>query len=59
MARQYGKLPDDLVGSMTGLTEGAHFPVAARARYADESPNARPSGSAKPRSDAELGGAAA
>ncbi len=35
-ARQYGKIPDDLVGSLTGLTEGAHFPVAADARYADD-----------------------
>jgi transglycosylase-like protein with SLT domain/peptidase M23-like protein len=35
-ARAYGKLPADLVGSLTGLTEGAHFPVAAGARYADE-----------------------
>ena len=35
-ARQYGKIPDDLVGSLTGLTEGAHFPVAAKARYADD-----------------------
>ena len=35
-ARQYGKLPDDLVGSLTGLTEGARFPVAADARYADD-----------------------
>jgi hypothetical protein len=35
-ARQYGKLPADLVGSLTGLTEGAHFPVAADARYADD-----------------------
>ncbi len=35
-ANQYGKLPDDLVGSLTGLTEGAHFPVAADARYADD-----------------------
>jgi murein DD-endopeptidase MepM/ murein hydrolase activator NlpD len=35
-ARAYGKLPPDLVGSLTGLTEGAHFPVAANARYADE-----------------------
>src|SRR4029077_20108222 len=25
-----------LVGSLTGLTEGAHFPVAADARYADD-----------------------
>jgi murein DD-endopeptidase MepM/ murein hydrolase activator NlpD len=35
-ARTYGKLPPDLVGSLSGLTEGAHFPVAANARYADE-----------------------
>ena len=35
-ARAYGKLPTDLVSSLTGLTEGAHFPVAANARYADE-----------------------
>src|SRR5262245_10026890 len=35
-ARQYGRLPDDLVGSLTGLTEGARFPVAADARYADD-----------------------
>ena len=35
-ARQYGQLPDDLVGSLTGLTEGDRFPVAADARYADD-----------------------
>jgi hypothetical protein len=35
-ANQFSKLPDDLVGSLTGLTEGAHFPVAADARYADD-----------------------
>jgi hypothetical protein len=35
-ARSYGKLPEDLIGSLTGLTEGAHFPVAAKARYADD-----------------------
>jgi hypothetical protein len=35
-ASQYGKLPEALVGSLTGLTEGAHFPVAADARYADD-----------------------
>ncbi|MFL5906171.1 MAG: lytic murein transglycosylase [Solirubrobacterales bacterium] len=35
-ANQYGKLPEALVGSLTGLTEGAHFPVAADARYADD-----------------------
>ena len=41
-ARAYGRLPSDLVGSLTGLTEGAHFPVAADARYADD--NRRPGG---------------
>ena len=35
-ANQYGKLPEDLVGSLTGLTEGAHFPIAADSRYADD-----------------------
>jgi len=35
-ARAYGQLPSDLVGSLTGLTEGAHFPIAADARYADD-----------------------
>jgi hypothetical protein len=35
-ARQYGKLPSGLIGSLTGLTEGARFPVAADARYADD-----------------------
>ncbi len=35
-ANQYGKLPADLVGSLTGLTEGARFPVAADSRYADD-----------------------
>src|SRR5688500_12203680 len=34
-ARGYGKLPDDLVSSLTGLTEGAHLPVAADARHAE------------------------
>ena len=33
---QYGKLPEALVGSLTGLTEGDRFPVAANARYADD-----------------------
>ena len=33
-ARVIGGMPADLVGSLTGLTEG-HFPVAARATYAD------------------------
>jgi murein DD-endopeptidase MepM/ murein hydrolase activator NlpD len=35
-ARAYGRLPSQLVGSLTGLTEGARFPVAADASYADE-----------------------
>jgi hypothetical protein len=35
-ANQYGKLPEALVSSLTGLTEGARFPVAADARYADD-----------------------
>ncbi len=35
-ARAYGRLPANLVGSLTGLTEGAHFPIAADARYADD-----------------------
>ncbi len=41
-ARAYGKLPTELVGSLTGLTEGAHFPVAADARYADEATSSSP-----------------
>ena len=35
-AQQYGKLPEGLISSITGLTEGAHFPVAADSRYADD-----------------------
>ncbi len=35
-ARQYGNLPEDLLGSITGLTAGDRFPVAAKARYADD-----------------------
>jgi murein DD-endopeptidase MepM/ murein hydrolase activator NlpD len=34
-ARLIGGLPDDLVGSLSGLTQG-RFPVVARARYADD-----------------------
>ena len=34
-ARLIGGLPADLVGSLTGLTQG-HFPVHAEARYADD-----------------------
>jgi murein DD-endopeptidase MepM/ murein hydrolase activator NlpD len=48
-ARAYGKLPPDLVGSLTGLTEGAHFPVAADASYADDVA-ARAAGSSGPSS---------
>ena len=47
-ANQYGKLPDALVGSLTGLTEGAHFPVAADARYADDINDARRARRARP-----------
>ena len=35
-ARAYGRIPSNLIGSLTGLTEGAHFPVASDARYADD-----------------------
>jgi hypothetical protein len=48
-ARSYGKLPEDLVGSLTGLTEGAHFPVAAKARYADDISERQAALRAKPR----------
>src|SRR3954447_20235898 len=34
-ARLIGGLPSDLVGSLTGLTQG-HFPVSARVTYADD-----------------------
>ncbi len=34
-ARLIGGLPTDLVGSLSGLTQG-HFPVYAKARYADD-----------------------
>ncbi|HEV2999157.1 MAG TPA: hypothetical protein VGW75_00355, partial [Solirubrobacteraceae bacterium] len=34
-ARLIGGMPTDLVGSLTGLTQG-RFPVAGRARYADD-----------------------
>ena len=35
-ARQYGNFPQDLVGSLTGLTEGDRFPVEGTVRYADD-----------------------
>jgi hypothetical protein len=34
-AQQYGSLPDDLVGSLTGLTAGDQFPIDAKSRYAE------------------------
>jgi hypothetical protein len=40
-ARLIAGVPDDLVGSLSGLTEG-RFPVAARARYADDLAEKRP-----------------
>ncbi|HEX3242812.1 MAG TPA: lytic murein transglycosylase [Solirubrobacterales bacterium] len=58
-ARAYGKLPTDLVGSLTGLTEGAHFPVAADARYADELSTREALRQASPRQRDEFGNAAA
>jgi len=48
-ARQYGKLPEDLVGSLTGLTEGDRFPVAAKSRYADDIAERQAAKRAKPR----------
>jgi murein DD-endopeptidase MepM/ murein hydrolase activator NlpD len=57
-ARAYGKLPSDLVGSLTGLTEGAHFPVAADARYADDISARATLSRATPRERAEYGNAA-
>jgi hypothetical protein len=56
-ANQYGKLPADLVGSLTGLTEGARFPVAANARYADDISERRALERSKP-SKGSLGNAA-
>lgn len=35
-AKLIGGMPDQLVGALTGLVEG-HFPVAAQAKYADDS----------------------
>src|SRR5256884_1919371 len=39
-AKLIGGMPAGLIGSLTGLTEG-HFPVAARATYADDLNEAR------------------
>ena len=47
-AQQYGKLPADLVGSVTGLTQGDRFPVAAKAKYADEISSRKAAKDAKP-----------
>jgi Transglycosylase SLT domain/Peptidase family M23 len=58
-ARAYGKLPTDLVGSLTGLTEGAHFPVAADARYADDISTREALKQATPEEREEYGNAAA
>src|SRR5262249_28267028 len=58
-ARAYGKLPTDLVGSLTGLTEGAHFPVAADSRYADELSTRQALKQATPHQQHEFGNAAA
>jgi len=58
-ARAYGKLPSDLVGSLTGLTEGAHFPIAADARYADDISTREAMRDATPKERAEYGNAAA
>jgi Transglycosylase SLT domain/Peptidase family M23 len=57
-ARAYGKLPTDLVGSLTGLTEGAHFPVAADARYADDISTRAALSKATPKVREEYGNAA-
>ena len=44
-AKLLSGVPTDVVGSLTGLTEG-RFPVGARARYADDiDERARPAGS--------------
>ncbi|HSR93501.1 MAG TPA: lytic murein transglycosylase [Solirubrobacterales bacterium] len=58
-ARAYGKLPTQLVGSLTGLTEGAHFPVAANARYADDISARAALSKATPKVRGEFGGNAA
>src|SRR4051794_35483128 len=57
-ARSYGKLPQDLLSSLTGLTEGAHFPVAADARYADDISTREALKRAKPQQRAAYGNAA-
>jgi transglycosylase-like protein with SLT domain/peptidase M23-like protein len=48
-ASQYGRLPADLIGALNGLTYGARFPVAAKARYADDISERRAARRAKSR----------
>jgi murein DD-endopeptidase MepM/ murein hydrolase activator NlpD len=57
-ARAYGKLPTGLLGSLTGLTEGAHFPVAADARYADDISTRAALSRSTPKARSEYGNAA-
>ena len=57
-ANQYGRLPETLVSSLTGLTEGARFPVAADARYADDISERRALERSKPGKRAVAGNAA-
>ncbi len=47
-ARVLGGLPSNFVGSLTGLTQG-HFPVAARATYADDISEAEVADRRRPR----------
>ncbi len=57
-ARAYGRLPADLVGSLTGLTEGAHFPIAADSRYADDVSARAALSQSSPETDESYGDAA-
>jgi hypothetical protein len=57
-AQQYGELPSGLIDSLTGLTEGAHFPVAAKARYADDISEREAIARSTPRKGAYAGNAA-
>jgi soluble lytic murein transglycosylase-like protein len=52
-ARLIGGLPTDLVGSLSGLTQG-HFPVYAKARYADDLSDARATRRAAPGTNAAM-----
>ena len=52
-ARLIGGLPTDLVGSLSGLTQGA-FPVAARTRYAGELSERKPTHRVAPGRNAAL-----